>query len=86
MQKLVPFRKKPVPEPEPVSNKVTLRDRLIAIIEVNLLRYPFVQPMRILWNDLQSERNNWPLLLFLAFVGWRTYRVERKRIENRKRK
>jgi hypothetical protein len=80
MQKFLPNRQKPAPEPEPETNEVTLRDRLIAIVEVNLLRFPFVQPLRILWKDLQSERNNWPLLLFLAFVGWRTYREERRKL------
>lgn len=72
------FFRKPV-EPE-TPTQITLRDRLISIIEVNLIRFPFVQPLRIVWYDLQTERRNWPWLLpLLAYIGWRTYRAERRK-------
>jgi hypothetical protein len=78
---MLPFRKKPAPAAEEPPKPVTLQERLIAIIEVNLIRFPFVQPLRILWRDLQSERASWPFLLpLLAFIGWRTYRAERQKM------
>lgn len=83
MQRLLAFRKKPTPTPAPEEKPiaVTLQERLLAIIEVNLIRFPFVQPLRILWRDLQSERASWPFLLpLLAYIGWRTYREERRKM------
>ena len=83
MQRLLAFRKKPAPTPAPEEKPiaVTLQERLLAIIEVNLIRFPFVQPLRILWRDLQSERASWPFLLpLLAYIGWRTYREERRKM------
>lgn len=81
MKKALSFGKPSVVTPLPEAPaQITMRDRLISLVEVNLLRFPFVQPLRILWHDLQSERHNWPFLLpVLAYIGWRTYRQERRK-------
>ncbi|WP_322823032.1 hypothetical protein [Chloroflexus sp.] len=54
--------------------------RLLAILEVQLARFPWLLQLRATWRLLREERRDWPWLLpLLAVVFVTTYRRERRR-------
>ncbi|WP_287158294.1 hypothetical protein [Chloroflexus sp.] len=54
--------------------------RLLAILEVQLARFPWLIQLRATWRLLREERRDWPWLLpLLAIVFITTYRRERRR-------
>lgn len=54
--------------------------RLLAILEVQLARFPWLIQLRATWRLLREERRDWPWLLpLLAVVFITTYRRERRR-------
>ncbi|MGQ9480572.1 hypothetical protein [Chloroflexus sp.] len=54
--------------------------RLLAILEVQLARFPWLIQLRATWWLLREERRDWPWLLpLLAVVFITTYRRERRR-------
>jgi hypothetical protein len=68
----------PAPEPEPEPPTDT-RSRLLALTRLPIERLPYMPQMRLFWRDLNEMRNAWWFLLpLLAWVGWRTYRNERR--------
>jgi hypothetical protein len=63
------------PEPE----RLTIRSRLLRMLEDALYRLPYVPQLRIFAGDLRETREWWPLLLpVLLLIGWRNYRRERR--------
>lgn len=45
---------------------------------------PLLAPIRLFWENFQSMRPWWPVLIpLLLWVSWRSYRAERKRITGR---
>jgi len=68
----------PAPEPEPPSDT---RSRLLTLARLPIERLPHMPQMRLFWHDLNEMRNAWWFLLpLLAWVGWRTYRNERREL------
>ncbi len=64
-------------QPEPT----TLQEHMSAMAHKQIEKVSFVEPTRKFWNDLESLREWWVILLpFLAWVGWRTYRTERRKV------
>lgn len=45
---------------------------------------PLLAPIRLFWQNLQTMRPWWPIILpLLAWVSWRSYQAERKKIAGR---
>ncbi|MCU0492275.1 MAG: hypothetical protein MUD01_11840 [Chloroflexaceae bacterium] len=76
-------RKQATP-PETGSARPSAQDRLRNVLFDAIERLPYVPQLRLFWQDLQNEREWWPILLpVLLWVGWRTYQAERKRMRVR---
>jgi hypothetical protein len=59
--------------PEPPDEAPGLRTMLMTALDS-----PMLAPIRIFWDNLNTLRPIWPVLLpLLAWVGWRTYQRER---------
>lgn len=74
----LPFvRKLPPPPPQEAQTIMdTLRERVAEL--------PYVRPAQAFWANLRAVESLWPLLLpLLAWVGWRSYWAERRRIAER---
>ena len=85
----LPFlrRDHPSPPPQSVADPVSdLRTRLLAQIErLLILRFPVIVPLRTVYADLRES--NFSLILMvplLLWVGWRTYRRERREVLRRR--
>lgn len=77
----LPFRRQPEPPPPPPASA---SERLNMMLQDAVNRMPYVPQARIFWRDLQAEREWWPIVLpLLVWVGWRTYRRERRKLQSR---
>ncbi len=66
-------------EEPPKPERLTIRARLLRMLEDAVNRLPYVPQLRIFANDLRETREWWPLVLpVLLFIGWRNYRRERR--------
>jgi hypothetical protein len=70
----LPFvRKPPAPPAQPQTRLGLLRE--------SVFNLPYVRPIQAFWHDLQAIEGLWPLVLpLLAWVGWRAYQTERRKI------
>lgn len=76
----LPFvRKQPAP-PAPAEPRTRLES-----LRESALDLPYVRPVQAFWHDLQAVDSLWPVVLpLLAWVGWRTYQAERRKIRAEK--
>jgi hypothetical protein len=52
-----------------------------ALIQQQSRYIPTLGIVQFFWQELKSMESWWPILLpFLAWVGWRTYRKERRKV------
>ncbi|MCG8346723.1 MAG: hypothetical protein MI924_02945 [Chloroflexales bacterium] len=73
----LPFRRESPPPPPPSPT-----DRVNDMLQNAIERIPYLHQLRIFWRDLESERDWWPILIpVLAWIGWRTYRNERRKLQ-----
>lgn len=66
------------PEPEPPTD---MHSRLFGLVRMQIERLPYTPQIRLFRRDLNEMRNTWWFLLpLLAWIGWRTYRNERREL------
>ena len=71
----LPFRRKTNPPPTPTSQQ-----RFAFLTETVIDRF-YMRRILAFWEDLQKTEAWWPVVLpLLAWVGWRTYHSERRKM------
>jgi hypothetical protein len=74
----LPLVRKLPPEP---SEKLTVPQ----IVRKRIHELPYMPGLLAFWADLRALERLWPLVLpLLAWVGWRTYHAERRRLSEQR--
>jgi hypothetical protein len=73
LHKRVAPRQLPPPPQQPAPN-------LKSIAQQQLAQTPQLHGARIFWKNLQEFGEWWLLVPLLLWVGWRTYRTERRKV------
>jgi len=70
--------KQPEPTTEPQG---WFQKQVYPVVQQKIDDMPIIQQGRKYWEKLEKERGWWPVLLpLLAWVGWSTYRKERRKV------
>jgi hypothetical protein len=66
---------------QPLPSSAPVTPDFQTVLRQNLDQMPLLRVVKAFWDELADMRDWWPLVLPLLFwVGWRTYRKERRQV------